>query len=175
MKTLTPDSNQKKMISWLAGAGLSVAAVISGTFLVAPREGKVNSVYLDPVGIATACFGHTGPELKKGQTFSDIDCLNMFAKDLGKAEAEVDSVIKVPLNTYQKAALISWDFNFGVGNLRKSTMAKEFNSGDYVAGCNELTKWVYAGKQKLKGLVTSREKELAFCTGTVEVAGVQDS
>lgn len=173
MDTIKPDGNQKKMLSWLAGAGLSIAAVVSGTFLVAPREGKVNGTYVDPVGIVTACYGHTGPELKLGQKFNDIECLNMLAKDLGKEEQYVDKYIKVPLNIYQKAALISWTHNFGPTKLRDSTMAKDFNKGDYIGGCNELTKWVYAGKKKMRGLVTSREKELAFCTGQLEVEGVE--
>lgn len=170
---ITPTSDQKKMMTWLAGAGLSIASVVAGTFMVAPREGKVNGTYLDPVGIVTACYGHTGPELKLGTKYTDFECLNMLAKDLGPSELAVERQVHVPLNVYQKAALISWTYNFGETKLKGASMTAAFNRGDYATGCTKLLDWVYAGGKKLGGLVRSRNVEFGFCMGTTEVEGVK--
>lgn len=162
------DNNKRKMMSWLLGAGLSISAAISGAFLVAPHEGKVNGSYVDPVNIITSCYGHTGKNVKLGQEYSDLDCLNQLAGDLGKAQKEVHSVIKVPLTYYQEAALISFTYNVGVTNLRSSTLAKDLNNKQYTEGCKELLKWVYAGKKKLKGLEERRNQEYKMCIGNSE-------
>ena len=42
-------------------------------------------------------------------------------------------------------------------------MFRLMRNGKYVAGCNQLTRWVYAGGRKLEGLIKRREKEKALC------------
>ncbi len=42
--------------------GLSTAAILAVLYLIIPHEGKVNQVYMDPVGVPTACYGQTGHE-----------------------------------------------------------------------------------------------------------------
>ncbi len=156
----------------LGSMGISLAAVVSGAFLVAPSEGYNPSVYLDPVGIMTSCYGYTGPELKMGQTYTDHQCLRKLADRLDVAEDAVDKTIKVPLNTYQKAALISFTYNVGEGNLSKSTLAKQFNNKQYTAGCDSLLAWVYAKKKKLAGLEARRKLERQMCLGQIGVSNV---
>lgn len=160
------------MLKLLLAGGMSLSAALSGVFITAPSENKVNTPYLDPVGIVTACYGHTGPDVKNKSHYTDEECLDLLMKDLGKAEEDVEKVIHVPLNTYQKAALIDFDYNVGVTNFRKSTMAKLFNQGNYTEGCKQLVSWVYAGKKKLPGLETRRDLELQFCLGKVEILNV---
>jgi len=156
------DHNARK---WLAASGASLAIILSGSMLVAPNEGKVNKTYLDPIGILTSCLGHTGKELRIGQQYSDEQCYQQLSKDLSKSQDAVHKYVVVPLNVYQEAALISFTYNAGAGNLSKSTMAKKFNALDYKGGCEELVKWVYAGGKKLKGLENRRNEELAMCLG----------
>lgn len=170
---VTLNGDQKKMFSWLLAGGLSVASAISSVVLISPSEGVKNVGYRDPVGIATACYGHTGPDVKVGQWYSPSQCMEWLLKDSGKSEKDVDSVIHVPLNTYQKAALISFDYNMGIGRLRSSTMAKYFNNKDYTSGCKQLILWVYAGKEKLPGLEKRRNTEMQMCLGNLEVTDVQ--
>jgi lysozyme len=157
--------DKKKMMTTLAGLGLSAAAALSGAFIIAPSEGYHPETYLDPVGIATDCFGHTGPDVKLGYTNSHEECLNKFAKDVSKAEVSVDKTIKVPLTIYQKAALISFTYNLGPTKLASSGLAKQFNSGNYSAGCNSLLDWVYAKRKKLPGLIARRNLEYQWCMG----------
>lgn len=158
-------SDNKKMLGILLAGGLSLAASFGGAFLAVPNEGNPGGAYIDPVGITSACYGHTGSDIKKGSAYTEHECLAWLMKDLDKAEEGVDMVIHVPLTWYQKAALISFTYNVGVTNLRKSTLAKKFNSGDYVGGCNEMTKWVNANGKKLRGLVARRQNERDFCLG----------
>jgi len=158
-----------KVVKWLSSAGFSLSLILAGGYLVAPWEGKVNAVYKDPVGILTSCYGHTGKELKMGQVFTDEECLQQLSEDLKKAKAGVDRQITVPLTPYQEAALISFVYNAGEGNLSKSTLRAKFNSKDYHGGCRELTRWVYAKGIKLKGLENRRRDELAVCLGTEDV------
>lgn len=162
-------AQNNKVQGWLIGAGLSAAVALAGGYLVAPWEGKVNSTYVDPIGIITSCYGHTGPELKSGQKFTDEQCLNQLAKDLTVAQKGVQNLVTVPLNAYQEAALISFTYNAGAGNLRTSTMLRKFNSGDYKGGCTQLLNWVYAGGRKLAGLVNRRADEYKMCIGETKV------
>lgn len=155
-------------MAWLLGTGASIAIAVSGAFLVAPNEGAVNGTYLDPVGIITSCLGHTEAGLELGVRFTDEQCMDQFAKDLSRANRGVHKVIHVPMTVYEEAALTSFTYNVGITNLSKSTLAKDFNSGDIEAGCNELVKWVYSGKKKLKGLEIRREKERQMCLGKME-------
>lgn len=161
--------DKPKLVIYFTSMGLSLAAAISGVFLVAPSEGYSSSVYLDPVGIATSCFGHTGKDVKLGQTYTLDECLNQLAKDLGKADKAVDRVIKVPTTIWQKAALISFTYNLGEGKLAKSTLAKKFNQKDYDAGCDMLLDWVYAHKKKMAGLEARRSLEREMCIGDMEL------
>lgn len=161
-------NNKRKTMAWLLGAGSSIAIAISGAFLVAPHEGAVNKTYVDPVGIITSCLGHTEKGLKLGVRFTDEQCMDQFAKDLSKANTSVHEVIHTPMTVYEEAALTSFTYNVGKSKLRTSTLAKYFNAGNATAGCNELIKWVYSGKVKLKGLENRREQERQMCLGKME-------
>lgn len=157
----------KKLLSY----GLGGALALGGAFLVIPQEGQVkvqgwHTTYLDVVGVPTACYGQTGKHIKLGQKYSDEQCLKMLAEELVEIDSKLDKVFKVEYqNDYQHAAMVSFAYNVGVGNVQVSTLAKLFNQGKYQAACNELSKWVYAKKKKLKGLVTRREVERQWCLG----------
>lgn len=149
---------------------MASSIALAGSFLIAPSEGLVNKTYLDPIGIITSCRGHTGPELKLGQTFTADQCDKVFADDLVKHDRQLMSVVKVPFKSdYQHAAMLSFVYNAGIGNFSSSTMLKKLNARDYDRSCQELTKWIYAGKQKLNGLIIRRSLEYKYCMGDVPV------
>ena len=137
----------------------AVALVIP---VVTYYEGKVNRTYVDPVGVLTSCYGHTGPELKPGQTFTDEQCLAQLEADLTKHAIALDCV-RVPLTDGQKAAFLSFAFNVGNGAFCSSTLVRRANTGDMPGACAELSKWVYAGGKQLPGLVKRRAAERAMC------------
>ena len=164
--------NKQKMISYLFASGISLAALISGVTLVAPSESFRNETYLDPVGIVTSCAGHVDSKQKLGDVFTDEECLDKFAKDLLKADKDVDSAITVPLTVWQRAALISFTYNVGETAMRNSSLVKQFNQGNYDRGCDMLLAWVYSKGKKLKGLEVRREKERQMCLGNVDINDV---
>lgn len=161
----TKSSLTKKLLAY----GFTVAVAMSGGYLVAPNEGKVNSTYLDPVGIATVCYGNTGKEAKLGNTFTDAECLDQLAKDLSTHDKQMMNLIRVPLTDYQHAAFLSFTYNVGVGNFKSSTLLRKLNSKDYNGACQELVKWVYAKGKKLNGLVNRRQDELSMCLGETKI------
>lgn len=166
--------DKNKMITYLVSGGLGLAAAVSGAFLIAPSEGYHTTTYLDPVGIITSCYGHTGSDLQKGQTFTDDQCLDQFSQDLREADKSVDDVIDVPLTLWQRAALISFTYNVGGANLKSSTLAKKFNQREYDQGCDLLLDWVYAKKKKLRGLEERRKLERSMCLGQMELPNVNN-
>ena len=143
-------------------AKIGVGSVTLLVPLVMFFEGTVTKTYKDPIGIVTACVGHTGPELKLGQTFTAPQCEEMLYVDLLKHADDIDC-IKRPLSSGQKAAFISFGFNVGKEKLCKSTLAKRANAGDMVGACNELMRWTLAGGKELPGLVKRREAERKLC------------
>jgi len=47
------------------------------------EEEKRNVAYLDPVGIWTIGYGHTGPEVVEGLVWTDEQCDEALKRDLG--------------------------------------------------------------------------------------------
>lgn len=144
------------------GLGVGAALVIAAPF-VAKHEGLILGTYYDPVNVLTACYGHTGPELRPGVRYTKEQCLSMLDADLAIAQRAIGRNVKVKISDKTEAALISFVFNVGEGNLQRSTLLRRLNAGDIRGACNELPKWVYAKGKKLTGLVTRRAQERELC------------
>lgn len=146
----------------LLAMGLSSAIATTGMF-VAQHEGLVLGTYIDPVGILTSCYGHTGAELKLYQKFTESQCLDQLHKDLSSHDKEMMRYVKVILSDEEHAAYLSFSYNVGVGNFKSSTLLKLLNKQNRVEACNQLTNWVFAKGKKLRGLVNRREEEKTLC------------
>ena len=151
-----------KLRAFLLAAGFS-GAVVTGGALIAEHEGMVLGSYVDPVGIVTACFGHTGPELRLHQPYSEQQCLAMLADDLEVFDRQLTHLVRVPISNSERAAYLSFMYNVGAQNFSDSTLRKKLLRGDRIGACNELPKWVYAKGKKLQGLVNRREAERQLC------------
>jgi lysozyme len=146
----------------LSALGLSaVLAFTGGT--IAVHEGYVPGTYVDPVGIITACFGHTSQRLTLGMEMSEHDCLMLLADDLTRHNDQLLQVVKVPLSEQEHAAYLSFHYNVGAGNFRSSTLLRHLNAGERIEACKQLSRWVYAKGIKLPGLVTRRADERELC------------
>lgn len=141
------------------------AAIIGGAGLniVKASEGLRTKTYIDPVGIPTVCYGHTGPEVKLGQTYTVQQCEDILLADIAKHRKGVEGCIKAPLSPNQRDAATSFAFNIGVTKFCNSTLAKKLNRADYIGAADEFPKWkngTINGKLvPLPGLVTRRHKE----------------
>lgn len=144
-------------------AAASLAASLSlGAVLVSAFEGVKTKAYLDSVGIATICYGHTST-VRMGQTKTIEECDKLLKEDLLIAAGDVKRLVKVELPAERRAALISFVFNIGGEKFASSTVLKKLNSGDASGSCAELSRWVYAGGVKLEGLVSRRAVERELC------------
>ncbi len=143
-------------------ATVSTATVMAAA-LLATFENEIRRTYLDPVGIPTACIGHTGPEVKLGQRYTAEQCQVFLQRDLLEANADIDRCIKAPLTVGQRAAMLSFAFNVGGQKFCGSSVARRLNAADYAGACAELSRWVYAGGRVLPGLVKRRAAERALC------------
>ena len=148
-------------VNKLLAAGITGVLALTGV-MVAEFEGEVRTGYVDPVGVVTACFGHT-QTAELGKTYTEKECLNLFAMDLGDHNEQLLRAVKHPLSISEHAAYLSFHYNVGAGNFRSSTLLKYLNSDERVKACNELPRWVYADGRKLAGLVKRRELERQLC------------
>lgn len=148
---------KEKLIATIGGA-----AVVLVVTLVEKYEGTVLRSYRDPVGIVTACTGHTGPELKMGQTYTRQQCEDMLYKDLAK-HADALACVSQSLTDGQRAAFVSFAFNVGEGAFCGSTLVRKANAGDIDGACAELSRWIYAGGKQLPGLIKRRAAERQLC------------
>ncbi len=171
-----------KLKAILVAAGLSSAA-ITGATITDKWEGNSLSVYVDAVGVLTACRGHTSKDLKLGQTFTEQQCMEIFAKDIAKEDKQLLSLTApVTLTHSEHAAYLSFLHWAGYGNFASSTLRKKLLVGDRVGACKELTQacstnpqtgervcngWTYGTrlgvKVRLNGLIKRRAEEQAIC------------
>ena len=148
---------KEKLIATIGGAAMVLAVP-----LVQKYEGTVLRSYRDPVGIVTACTGHTGPELKMGQAYTRQQCEDMLYKDLAQ-HADALACIRQPLTDGQRAAFVSFAFNVGEGAFCGSTLVRKADAGDFDGACAELSRWTYAGGKQLPGLIKRRAAERQLC------------
>ena len=59
-------------------------------------------------------------------------------------------------------ALVSISFNFGLGNLQRSTIRMRANRGDWEGAAEAFRVWTKGGGKVLPGLVKRREAEIAL-------------
>lgn len=136
-------------------------------------EGMIPHTYSDPVGIPTACYGHTGKDVKPGKTYTADECKTLLAGDLSKALASVDRCITADVSPPQAAALVSFTYNIGGSALCSSTLARMANAGAPAATwCAQMLRWTKATKLgvtiELPGLVKRRNTEFQMCLGHVQ-------
>ena len=136
--------------------------------LITEFEGFVGKWYPDPAhgwDVPTCCYGHTDAAgapyyaATKAKTFSKAEGREILAKDLRDVEATVRNAVRVAINENQIGALVSFTFNVGEGNLKKSTLLKKLNAKDYAAVPQEMARWNRAKGKVLAGLTRRRKAE----------------
>lgn len=147
------------------GAALAVLT-LAGACL-APFEGRVLHTYPDVVygwKLPTACDGHTGPELRPGQTFTPAECDEMRNADLEKTyDALAPCLDTERLSQQELAAYLSLAYNVGAGAVCRSSIPFKVRHGNRLAACNTILEFNKAGGQVLRGLVRRRAAENSLC------------
>lgn len=102
------------------------------------------------------------------RTLSMDEVDDILAKDLARFEAGVLRLCPTGLNQPRFDALVSISFNFGLGNLQRSSIRMRHNRGDFEGAAEAFMMWTKAGGKELAGLVKRRkdEKMLYLSGGT---------
>jgi lysozyme len=139
-------------------------------------EGCHNTPYLCPAKLWTIGYGHVlypeqaklkaddrpayplKPEHNRVWDADEIDAL--LEADLQRFS---DGVLRLcPAaadNDRHFAALVSFAFNVGLGNLQSSTLRMKYNRGDFDGAADEFLKWDKSGGKVLAGLTRRRIAE----------------
>lgn len=150
---------------------MSAVAIASG--LVRIFEGFRSVPYLCPAGIPTIGYGFTRHPNGRPVTLQDLPMLRADA-EMRLTEIltqETEPIVRVlcggPQDKRRIAALMDFAYNLGTGTLRASTLGRKVKAGDWPGACQELSRWVHAGKHvTLGGLVKRRAAEIALITET---------
>ena len=150
------------------GARFSPRAICrEGIDLIKSFEGFSATVYICPAGWPTVGYGHVVTDADRAagrfaQPLSREEGEALLAADLPAYEMAVCRLIEVPLHDYCFAALTSFTFNLGPGALQASTLRRLINEGRIAEAPPQFDRWVFAGAQKLPGLVRRRKMSRAL-------------
>jgi lysozyme len=101
------------------------------------------------------------PEDNRVWTKTEID--ELFRDDVGTFERGVLRLVpSVAGRQGAFDALVSISFNFGLGNLQRSTIRMRANRGDWDGAAEAFRVWTKGGGKVLPGLVKRREAEIAL-------------
>ena len=133
-----------------------------GVQLICQFEGLKLERYRDAVGLRTIGYGHLilKEEMEKLIKITTGEAKNILRKDLKRTETGVKKLLTLSVTQNQFDALVSFAFNLGLGNLKKSTLLKKVNAGDKEAAALQFKCWNKAGGRVLAGLTRRRDAEM---------------
>ncbi len=134
-------------------------------------EGKRLNSYQDQVGVWTIGWGTThhedGTPVHSREMISEARAEELLAHDMYKFEAGIKKHIPQDLGDNADAALISFVYNLGLGNLYHSTLLRYLVEGNLDAAANEFHKWNHSAGRVSRGLTRRRgiERDLFLKQG----------
>ena len=160
----------------------------AGADLMHRFEGCRNKPYLCPAHIWTIGYGHVLyqeqiklpmvrvegkaiPMIRKemplkpedSRVWSKEEIEKLFADDVASFERGVLRLVPGVVGRQGAFdALVSISFNFGLGNLQRSTIRMKANRGDWEGAAQAFMAWTKGGGKVLPGLVKRREAEIAL-------------
>lgn len=145
-------------------AAVGVAAVLAlAAPLVMRWEGVRYTPYLDPVGVLTVCWGHTGPDVIAGKRYTLAECEAFRDADMAAANAIVRRCLTMPMLVQIEAALTDAAFNIGPRVVCGSTLQAKAKSNDWPGVCVQLDRWKFAAGRVLDGLIERRADARYLC------------
>jgi len=124
-------------------------------------EGFYAKPYICPAGYWTIGYGHlcskNHPQITKAQ--AEV----YLAEDLQDALAGTLRLCPgLMIDDRILGAIVDFTFNLGSGRLQTSTLRRKINQGALDEVPYQLSRWVYGGGKKLKGLVLRRQAEAVY-------------
>jgi lysozyme len=136
-----------------------------GLDLIRRFEGFRTQAYRDAAGVWTIGYGHTSaagsPKVKPAMKITRKEAEVILARDVRMFASAISAHIRKPLTDGQFSALVSFAYNVGVENFRKSSVLRAVNAGDFAAVPRRLSLWVRSRGRVLPGLINRRAAEAA--------------
>jgi len=133
-----------------------------GLALIEEFEGLRLKAYPDPATGGdpwTIGYGSTGPHVKPGLVITEAQASALLEQDVRRFEDAVASMVTGPTTSNQFSAMVSFAFNLGPENLRKSTLLKLHNAGAYDGAALQFARWNKANGKEMAGLTRRRAAE----------------
>lgn len=144
----------------------ATAIVLGGLGTV---EGNRLVTYRDAVGILTNCAGNTHG-VYAGQILTTPECTQINRKNATLAMDAVWDALDDPSSLPASTLAAFGDFQFNTGAFPTSNARKMVNAGNVSGACNDLYRWVYAGRplRRLQGLWNRRDYEVKLCLKDIQ-------
>ncbi len=135
--------------------------------LIRRFEGLRLKAYRDAVGVWTIGYGHTSmagpPKVRPGMRITKAEAEAILRRDVERFADKVAAIVgpaaMACLNENQFGALVSFAFNVGLGNFRRSSVLRAVRDGRLDDVPRLLMRWTRAGNRRLTGLVRRRRAE----------------
>ncbi|MBY3030576.1 DUF2272 domain-containing protein [Rhizobium leguminosarum] len=92
-------------------------------------------------GTLTIGYGHTGPDVWPGLTWSTDQAEAALKDDVRHVSNRIGPLIKRPIKNNEFSALVSLTFNIGLGAFEGSSALKAVNSGDLASVPSLIARW----------------------------------
>jgi len=141
-----------------------------GIDIIKKHEGYRSNAYLCPAGVWTIGWGNTfysdGTKVKEGDFIYTRDANQLLMNIINQFEIKAKELVEVDLQQHQWDAIISFIYNIGIGNFRRSTLLKKLNENpNDPTIIHEFLRWNKAGGKILKGLKKRRNQEAYLFNG----------
>lgn len=138
----------------------------TGIDLIKKHEGCRLRAYLCPAGVPTIGYGHTGSDVQLSMVITPAQAEALLATDLITFTDGVVAACAPTLPAQNELdALVSFAYNVGLANLKKSSVLKDFKAGNKDGAAASFMLWTKArdpstGQLRvLPGLVQRRTEE----------------
>lgn len=118
--------------------------------------------YRCSAGVWTDGVGNTF-DVNPNQPINEIHAAKDFVNNLKHFEKQIYRILPYDVSQPTWDALISFSYNIGMTQFKKSTLLKRIKQGRLFDACIEMRRWVYVKKKRNKGLVKRREEESFWC------------
>jgi lysozyme len=112
------------------------------------------------IGYGTTRVG--GKPVEAGLTCTEAEAAQWLSDDIAWAQTAVNKLVKVPLKQGMFDALVSFVYNVGEDQFRRSTLLRLLNLKQYIEAGKQFLLWKYDNGKVVQGLLNRRHKELAF-------------
>ncbi len=135
--------------------------------LIRRFEGLRLRAYRDAAGVWTIGYGHTSmagpPKVTPGMRITGEEAERILRQDVERFARQVAKAlgpdVMARINDNQFGALVSFAFNVGIGNLKRSSVLRAVREGRFDDVPRLLMRWTKAGGRRLRGLVRRRRAE----------------